>query len=124
MRFSVMAGMGWALLALAGCTSISEQTGSFWVQPGKYDFLKCPDIAQRTVGVSNREKELLGLMERADRDAAGPVVNAMVYSADLKQTRADLDLLRRTAREKGCNNPTPAPQASNPAPPPQASPRR
>ena len=121
MRFSVTAGMGLMLLALAGCTSISEQTGSFWVQPGKYDFLKCPDIVQRTVAVEAREKQLLDLMERADRDAAGPLVNAMVYTADLKQTRADLELLRRTAREKGCNKPAPA---SAPAPAPQGAPRR
>jgi hypothetical protein len=31
----------------------------------------------------------------------------MVYDADLKQTRAQLALLERTAREKGCANQVP-----------------
>ena len=97
-------GVACAGLALAGCSSTSEHTSSLWAQPGKYDFLKCPDLAQRSVAASNREKELVSLMERADQDTVGPLVNAMVYSADLKQTRADLELLRQTAREKQCDN--------------------
>jgi len=78
------------------------------VQPGKYQFLKCPDLAQRSVAGSNREKELVGLMERANQGTAGPVVNAMVYSADLQQVRADLQELHATMREKGCDSLVPA----------------
>jgi hypothetical protein len=107
MRMSVLMsvlGAACAGLALAGCSSTFEHSGSLWAQPGKYDFLKCPDLAQRSIAASNREKELLSLMERADQDTVGPLVNAMVYSADLKQTRADLELLRQTAREKSCDN--------------------
>ena len=106
MRSSVMASMGCAALALAGCSSgfDSIHTGNFFVQPGKYQFLKCPDLAQRSVAGSNREKELVGLMERANQGAAGPVVNAMVYSADLRQVRADLEEVHATMREKGCDS--------------------
>jgi hypothetical protein len=101
-----IAGLGVAALALAGCSSTLDRvyTGSFWAQPGKYDFLKCPDLAQRSLSQSTREKELVSLMERASQDAAGPLVNAMVYSADLHQVRADLDVLQQTAREKGCTS--------------------
>jgi hypothetical protein len=110
MRSSAMAGVGCAGLALAGCAGglDSIHTGNFFVQPGKYQFLKCPDLAQRSVAGSNREKELVGLMERANQDAAGPVVNAMVYSADLRQVRADLAELHATMREKGCESLVPA----------------
>ena len=110
MRGSVMASVGCAALALAGCSSGFESvhTGSFFVQPGKYQFLKCPDLAQRSVAGSNREKELVGLMERANQDAAGPVVNTMVYSADLHQVRADLEELQATIRDKGCDSLVPA----------------
>lgn len=96
-------GLGCAALALGACTT-GVYTGSFWVQPGKYDFLKCPDLARITLADSAREKELVSLMERADKEAAGPLVNLMVYRSDLEQVRADLALLQETARQKGCDN--------------------
>jgi hypothetical protein len=95
-----------AATALAGCAGGLDNvhTGNIWVQPGKYEFLKCPDIAQRSMADSTREKQLVSLMERANQETAGPLVNAMVYSADLHQVRADLELLTQTAREKGCDS--------------------
>jgi hypothetical protein len=96
-------GMGCAALALGACTT-GVYTGSFWVQPGKYDFLKCPDLAKLSLADSAREKELVSLMERADHDAAGPLVNLMVYRSDLEQIRADLALLQETSRQKGCDS--------------------
>jgi hypothetical protein len=104
MRKFVLAGVGCAALALGACTTGGINTGSFWVEPGKYQFLKCPDLASRWISDSSREKELLSLMERADNEAVGPVVNLMVYRTDLEQTRADMALLQQTAREKGCEN--------------------
>ena len=104
MRKLVLAGMGCAALALGACSTGGPEMGSFWVEPGKYQFLKCPDLASRWIGDSSREKELLSLMERADQEAVGPVVNVLVYRSDLEQVRADMALLQRTAREKGCEN--------------------
>jgi hypothetical protein len=106
MRGLVMASVGCGALALAGCSMgfSGDHTGGFFVQPGKYQFLKCPDLAQRSVAASNREKELVSLMERANQDAVGPVVNLMVYSADLQQVRADLAELQVASREKGCDS--------------------
>jgi hypothetical protein len=103
MRKFVLAGVGCAALALGACTT-GIYTGSFWVEPGKYQFLKCPDLATRWIGDSSREKEILSLMERANNEAVGPVVNLMVYRTDLEQIRADMALLQQTAREKGCDN--------------------
>ncbi len=101
-----LAAAGCAALALAGCSGgiSSVYDSGLWVQPGKYDFLKCPQLAQQSVGLSAREKELVSLMDRANQSAAGPVVNFMVYDADLQQVRAELALVQRTAREKGCDN--------------------
>jgi hypothetical protein len=107
MRMFVVAGLGCAALALGGCSSFGVDqvyTGSFWAQPGKYDFLKCPDLAGRWMAGSTREKEILSLMERADQEMAGPLINLTVYRADLEQVRADMDLVQRTARQKGCEN--------------------
>jgi hypothetical protein len=104
MRMWVMGAMGCAALALAGCATVERVNGNFFVQPGKYQFLKCPDLASRSVTASNREKELMSLMERANQDIAGPLINLTVYSADLQQTRADLEELQRTSHEKGCDS--------------------
>jgi hypothetical protein len=108
MRNLVLAGMGCAALALGACSGSTGfdkvYTADLWVQPGKYDFLKCPDLASRWISDSNQEKQLLSLMERADQEAVGPLVNWTVYRADLEQVRADMVLLQRTAREKGCDN--------------------
>ena len=104
MRKFVLAGMGCAALALGACSTGSLNTGNFFVQPGKYEFLKCPDLASRWISDSKQEQQLLSLMERADQEAVGPVVNLMVYRSDLEQVRADMALLQRTAQEKGCDN--------------------
>ena len=108
MRKFVLAGVGCAALALGACSTSSGfdkvHMGSFWAQPGKYDFLKCPDLATRWVSDSVREKEILSLMERADQEAAGPLINLTVYRADLEQVRADMALLQQTARQKSCDN--------------------
>lgn len=99
---------------LGGCTSSIEEGGqSFFVQPGKFDFLRCQDIAARITSTSAREKELASLSERAKQGVGGQAISAMVYGADMQQVRADLELLQRTAREKNCNNTNPP--AHNPA---------
>ena len=103
-KLTVFVGVGLAAMALSACAADKVYTTGFWVQPGKYDFLKCPDLAKLTLTNSNREKELVSLMERADKEAAGPFVNLMVYRSDLEQVRADLALLQETARQKGCDN--------------------
>ncbi len=111
MRKLVVVGVGCAALALGACSSTSLDkvyTGGFWVEPGKYQFLKCPDLAARSLGDSAREKDLMSLMERANQEAVGPFVNLMVYQSDLEQVRADQALIQQTAREKGCDNLVPA----------------
>ena len=104
--------------ALGGCAGSIDSIYStgLWVQPGKYDFIKCPDIAQRLAGAKAQEKNLMNLMARADQEVAGPVVNVMVYQAQLEQARGDIRLLEQTYREKNCHEPPPPPKAA-PAPP-------
>jgi hypothetical protein len=115
MRQFVLAGMGCAALALGACSTSgggfeSVHTGSFWAQPGKYDFLKCPDLAKRLTADADQEKKLLDLMARADQEAVGPLINFTVYQADLSQVRADMALVQQTAREKACGSPVSPPK--------------
>jgi hypothetical protein len=96
-------------VALGGCAGGVQNvyTSDFWVEPGKYEFLKCPDLARQSVGLSETEKKLMSLMERANQEVAGPIINVAVYQAQLDQTRASLELVQRTAREKGCDSMVP-----------------
>jgi hypothetical protein len=91
---------------LGGCAGGFQgvYTSDFWVEPGKYEFLKCPDLAKRTLSISVHEKQVVSEMERAKDDVAGSLINAAVYQADLQQTRADLEAMRRAAHEKGCDS--------------------
>jgi len=105
----------WALLlgpTLAGCTTNVDVADTLFVQPGKFDLLRCQDLMPRATGLASRERELMSLMERANQDAAGPLVNAMVYAADLEQVRADQRLIQKTIREKNCDAPAKPPQAA------------
>ena len=97
---------------LGGCAGSVESVYSsgLWAQPGKFDFLKCPDIVQRLAAANAGEKAQMNLMARADQEAAGPLINLTVYRAQLEQTRADIALLKQTAREKHCDLTQPPPK--------------
>lgn len=87
----------------SACSTTFDPIGSLYVAPGKFVLLKCPDIAARSIADSNREKELISLMDRANQDFAGPAINTFIYSTDLNTVRAELAELRKTAEEKNCN---------------------
>jgi len=92
-----------ALPILGGCSiALDGTSGVFSAQPGKYDFLDCPSISSRSKVNMSRESELTNLMERASRDAFGPVVNTLVYQDELNQVRSDQHALMKAADEKRC----------------------
>ncbi|HVG52699.1 MAG TPA: hypothetical protein VM867_13780 [Xanthobacteraceae bacterium] len=95
--------LGILCVALGGCSfALDESSGVFAAAPGKYDFLDCKSLSQRAQAAAAREAELSGLMERANRDAFGPVVSTLVYRDELNSVRADQYALRKAADEKRC----------------------
>ena len=67
-------------VTLGGCSfALDESSGVFASAPGKYDYLDCRGLSDRAKAAAARESELNGLMERARRDAFGPMVNTLVY---------------------------------------------
>ena len=88
--------------ALGGCASAYETVGDPYVSPGKFNFLRCEDIAKRLADAQGRERELRALMDRANSGTGGGAVNLFVYGSDLEGVEAELRLLRRTAGEKRC----------------------
>jgi spore germination cell wall hydrolase CwlJ-like protein len=97
--------LGGALLlaaALGGCAGVMETVGDPYVAPGKFHFLKCPDLATRLTETEARHRELLALMERSGAGVGGGAVNMFVYQPDLNNNEAELRALQQTATEKNC----------------------
>jgi hypothetical protein len=92
-------------LALAGCGSVSDVGDYALVLQDRYAYSTCPEIANMRVSQTNREKELVGLIEKADTGLGGFLVSATTYRTELEQVRSHLRALARAAREKGCDAP-------------------
>lgn len=99
-----MTGFGAMLIAaaLGGCAAALDTVGDPFVAPGKFQFLRCEDLAKRITAAESRNQELHALMERASTGTGGTAVNWLVYQPDLQSVEAELRLLRRTAAEKNC----------------------
>jgi hypothetical protein len=88
--------------ALGGCATAVQTFGDPNVEPGKFQFLRCEDIAKRVAAAQSRNQELHALMDRAEHGVGGSAVNLFVYQPDLQSVDAELRLLRQTAGEKRC----------------------
>ncbi|MGZ3409765.1 MAG: hypothetical protein ACXWJ6_03525 [Xanthobacteraceae bacterium] len=96
-------GLSLLCLALGACSiALDDNSGVFASAPGKYDYLDCRGLSLRAKSAATREAELNDLMERAKRDAFGPVVNTLVYRDELNTVRADRLALQKTSDEKRC----------------------
>ena len=90
--------VGAAMLLAAALGGCAETFGDPYVAPGKFRFLRCPDIAARQDTANASHTELLALMERS---GVG-VVNTFVYGPDLNNVEAELRALQQTAADKNC----------------------
>lgn len=95
------AGAG-ALALLLGACAGSDTVGSLLVSPGKYDVYNCEQLASRLKVSITREKELKGLIDKAERDAGGVVVSALAYKTEYATARGDVRLLEDTIQRKQC----------------------
>jgi len=90
-----------AALIVTGCGS--DGPGAIWVDPGKYTFYKCDDLARRWKALITREDELRGLIEKANESAAGAVVGSVAYRSDYEAVLSEEKMLQRTAADKKCS---------------------
>jgi hypothetical protein len=94
--------------ALAGC-ALNEGPGQLAVDPGRYEFYHCGDLATRLTVLQARETELRTLMAKAGEGGSGALVGALAYRADYETVLSEEKLLQRTAAEKKCEvGPPPA----------------
>jgi hypothetical protein len=87
----------------AGCSMVLDDNSAvFSAAPGKYDYLDCKGIADRTSANSKRTAELDNLMQRANQGAGGKFVSTMVYKDEYNAVQADQIALRQVSDEKRC----------------------
>jgi hypothetical protein len=87
---------------LASCSTGSDSSFSLFVEPGKYEYYSCEQIAGQIKGLAVRRKELKSLMERADQSVGGGAVGFVAYKVDYVSVGEELDLLQATAHKKNC----------------------
>jgi hypothetical protein len=93
--------LGLVALALTGCGA-NDGAGSLLIDPGKYDAYHCNDLATRWKVLVAREKELHGLIDKANESGGGAVIGSLAYRTDYEAVLSDEKLLQRTAADKNC----------------------
>ena len=86
-----------AALIVTGCGS--DGPGAIRVDPGKYTFYKCDDLARRWKALITREDELKGLIEKANESAAGAVIGSVAYRSDYEAVLSEEKMLQRRGQE-------------------------
>jgi hypothetical protein len=92
---------------LGGCAA-SDGVSSLMVDPGHYSVYHCKDMAARLQALQTRQKELLGLQEKASEGGGGLLIGNLSYRADYENAVGEERVLRRTAADKKCDLPPPA----------------
>jgi uncharacterized protein (DUF697 family) len=91
-----------AALALSGCASVSDVGGYAIVLQDRYAYSTCQEIATTRTGMTNREKELVELIQKADSGFGGILVSVTTYRSELMLVRGHLKSLGRAEQEKNC----------------------
>jgi hypothetical protein len=112
---SLMFNVGTAT-ALCACSSFSMGPTTLFVDPAKYDFHNCTQLATARTAAAERELELKLLMDKAERGTGGAFVNVIAYQGDYTAVREDLKLIDATARDKRCPPPAPPESGSSTRP--------
>jgi hypothetical protein len=88
-------------IALAGCGG-GNGPGSWLVDPGRYEAYHCNDLVTRWKTLTDREKELRALMDKASQSGTGAVIGAVAYRSDYESVLTEEKLVQHEANEKKC----------------------
>jgi hypothetical protein len=88
-------------MTLAGCGG-GNGPGSWLVDPGRYEAYHCNDLVTRWKQLTDREKELRALMDKASQSGTGAVIGAVAYRSDYESVLTEEKLVQREANEKKC----------------------
>jgi hypothetical protein len=92
-----------ALLAACASSEISNPlAGGAFVDPGKYEFYSCEQIAANRKNVVAQLEKLKLLMDKAEKGTGGTVVSVIAYKGDYIAAQDELKVIDATARDKKC----------------------
>ena len=86
-------------MALAGC-GLGNGPGSLLVDPGRYEAYHCNDLVTQWKPLTDREKELRALMDKASQSGTGAVIGAVAYRSDYESVLTEEKLVQREAGRK------------------------
>ena len=87
----------------AGCALNSENSSAF-VDPGKFEFLTCQELGQRTRAAIVRERELSALIEKTSTSPGSALIAAQAYKPDLLMVQGELKLARQVSQRRNCES--------------------
>ena len=90
---------------LPACSPSAMGPVTVFVDPGKYQFYNCEQLAGQRTYWTNRELELKLLMDKAEQGTGGTVVNVIAYQTDYVMAREELKVIDATTRGKNCGAP-------------------
>lgn len=90
---------------LSACATPADNPFTVFVDPGKYQFYNCEQLAAQRAGQKVREQELKRLMDKAEQSTGGAIVNVLAYRGDHVAVTEELRVIEATARIKKCPQP-------------------
>ena len=72
------------------------------VDPGRYEAYHCNDLVTRWKQLSDRERDLRALMDKASQSGTGAMIGAVAYRSDYESVLTQERLVQRAAAEKKC----------------------
>jgi hypothetical protein len=94
-----------ALLTACASEISNPLLGGVFVDPGKYEFYSCEQIAANRTSVAARLEKLKLLMDKAEKGAGGAVVSVIAYKSEYLAAQDELKVIDATARDKKCKTP-------------------
>ena len=98
-----LAGVLTAAALCAACTA--DVAGYSVVTQDKYAVMACPDIINSRNALTAHEKNLSGLVEKAESAPGGIIAGTLAYRSELGETRMKLRLAQQAAAQKNCDAP-------------------
>jgi hypothetical protein len=92
---------------LSGCAPAAMGPLTAFVDPGKYQYYNCEQLAEPRKRWTEREQELKLLMDKAEHSAGGTFVNVIAYQSDYAVAREELKVIESAARDKNCDKSRP-----------------
>ena len=94
------------LVAAALCAACATDVAGYSVvTQDKYTVMACPDLIANRNALTAREKELSGLVEKAEAAPGGIIAGYLAYRSELTETRTKLRLAQQVAARQNCDAP-------------------